>query len=48
MFEFPVNDDYSTLVNLEFLKGIWVLCLSIKEVIHNPKFERDPLMQVNS
>lgn len=48
MFEFPLKEDYKTLVSLEFLKGIWVLYLSIKDVIHNPKLEREPFMQVNS
>ena len=48
MFDFPLKEVYKTLVSLEFLKGIWVLYLSVKEFIQCPKLERDPFMQVSS
>lgn len=48
MFEFPLNEDYITLVNLEFLNGIWVLYLSIKADIQCPKQESEPFIHVNS
>ena len=40
ILEFPLNEDYITLVNLEFLNGIWVLYLSIRA--------DEPIMHVNS
>jgi len=48
ILEFPLNEDYITLVNLEFLNGIWVLYLSIRADIQCPKQESEPFMHVNS
>ena len=48
ILEFPLNEDYITLVNLEFLNGIWVLYLSIRADIQCPKQESEPFMYVNS
>ena len=48
MFDFPLKEVYKTLVSLEFLKGIWVLYLSVKKFIQCPKLERDPFMHVSS
>ncbi len=44
----PLNESLSTLVNFEFLNGIWVLVLSMRAEIQCPNEERDPLIQVNS
>ena len=48
IFELPLKEDYITLVNLEFLNGIWVLYLSIRADIQCPKQESEPFMHVNS
>jgi len=48
IFPCPSKESLSILVNLEFLKGIWVLDLSIKAEMQCPKHERLPLMLVNS
>lgn len=44
----PSKESLRILVNLEFLKGIWVRDLSISAEIQWPKHERLPLMLVNS
>lgn len=44
----PSNESLNILVNLEFLKGIWVLDLSMRADIQWPKQERLPLMLVSS
>lgn len=48
IFPCPSKESLRILVNLEFLKGIWVLDLSIKAEIQCPRHERLPLMLVSS
>ena len=45
---FPLRESLKTRVNFEFLKGIWVLYLSINADMQCPKLDKDPFMQVNS
>lgn len=44
----PLNESLNTLVNLEFLNGIWVLPLSYKEEIQYPRVDKLVLIEVNS
>ena len=48
IFPLPINESDKTLVNFEFLKGIWVLYLSVNAYIQFPKIDKEPLIQVNS
>ena len=44
----PNRESLRILVNLEFLKGMWVRDLSMRAEMQCPKQERLPLMLVNS
>ena len=48
IFPWPSRESLSILVSLEFLKGMWVLDLSISAEMQWPKLERLLLMLVNS
>jgi hypothetical protein len=41
---FPLSESLKTLVNLEFLKGIWVLFLSISAEMQWPRDDSEPLI----
>lgn len=48
IFPLPESESLNALVNLEFLKGMWVLFLSINADMQCPKELKDPLMLVSS
>ena len=48
IFELPNNDSRRILVNLESLKGIWVLFWLVSADIQWPNFDRLPLIDFNS